>query len=82
MRWALASLCLSWALALAVVASMLDVVHLEGDHTSYLVLAPCPTLGFVQGGGEEGAWRRAHPGQPEPWWLTGHYLVIAEVTDS
>lgn len=61
--------------------SMLDVVHVEGDHTSYLVLAPYPTLGFEYGGGEEGAWRRAHPGAPAPWWLRGRYRVLLEVTD-
>jgi hypothetical protein len=57
-----------------------DVVYVEGDHTSFLVLAPYPTPGFVYGGGEEGAWRRAHPGSPEPWWLAGRYLVILEAT--
>ncbi|MBK9000130.1 MAG: hypothetical protein IPM35_30805 [Myxococcales bacterium] len=61
--------------------SMLDVVHVEGDHVSHLVLAPYPTLGFEHGGGEEGAWRRAHPGAPAPWWLSGRYRVILEVTD-
>ena len=76
-RW-----CLLPPLALAiVVASMLDVVHREGDHVSYLVLAPHPTLGFVHGGGEEGAFRRAHPGAAPPWWLRGDYWVLCEVTD-
>jgi hypothetical protein len=60
-------------------ASCVDVVHVEGDHTSFLVLAPKPTLGFVHGGGEEGAWRRAHPTGPEPWWLSGRYLVLWEL---
>ena len=68
-------------LLLALLASMIDVVHLEGDHVSFLVLAPYPTPGLVYGGGEEGAWSRAHVGAPKPWWLTGHYWVIAEVTD-
>ena len=68
-------------LVLGLLLTMVDVVHLEGDHTSFLVIAPHPTSGFVYGGGEEGAWRRAHPGQPSPWWLTGRYWVIAEVTD-
>jgi len=58
----------------------LDVVHVEGDHSSFLVLAPYPTPGFVYGGGEEGAWRRAHPTDPEPWWLAGRYLVIREIS--
>lgn len=68
-------------LLFAFLASMIDVVHLEGDHTSYLVVAPHPTAGFVHGGGEEGAWRRAHPGAPEPWWLRGRYRVLLEITD-
>jgi hypothetical protein len=67
--------------ALALLGSMVDVVHVEGDHVSFLVLAPCPTPGFVYGGGEEGAWRRAHPGEVEPWWLRGDYVILAEVTD-
>lgn len=69
-------------LTLLTLASFVDVVYLEGDHTSFLVLAPHPTLGFVYGGGEEGAWRRAHPSGPEPWWLVGRYFVLWEVTDS
>ncbi|MBK7586210.1 MAG: hypothetical protein IPI67_39250 [Myxococcales bacterium] len=68
-------------LFLVIVGSMLDVVHLEGDHTSYLVLAPYPTLGLVHGGGEEGAFRRAHPGLAEPWWSRGDYLTLFELTD-
>jgi len=63
-------------------ASMIDCVHPEGDHVSYLVLAPHPTLGFRHTGGEEGSWRRAHPGEKEPWWLVGHYFILMEVTGS
>lgn len=66
-------------LTLLVLGMCIDVVHTEGDHTSFLVLAPYPTPGFVHGGGEEGAWRRAHPTGPEPWWLAGRYLVIREL---
>lgn len=66
---------------LVLVASMLDVVHLEGDHTSFLVLAPHPTWAFAHGGGEEGAFRRAHPRRALPWWLTGRYVVLIELTD-
>lgn len=69
-------------LLLALLASMIDVVHLEGDHTSYLVLAPHPTVAFVHGGGEEGAWRRAHPGAPEPWWLRARYWVLWERSEA
>jgi len=67
--------------ALAPLVSMVDVVHVEGDHVSFLVLAPYPTPGFVFGGGEEGAWRRDHPCRTEPWWLCGGYVILAEVTD-
>ena len=67
--------------ALALLVSMVDVVHVEGDHVSFLVLAPRPTPGFVYGGGEEGAWSRGHPGETDPWWLCGDYLILAEVTD-
>jgi len=68
------------ALAQAIVAigSMVDLVHVEGDHVSLLVVAPHPTWKFVHRGGEEGAWRRAHPGAAEPWWINGRYLVLAE----
>ncbi len=76
-RW----LSLAFLLFLVLVVLHVDVVHLEGDHTSYLVLAPYPTLGFVHGGGEEGHYRRTHPGAPLPWWLVGRYLVLAELTD-
>ena len=30
---------------------------------------------------EEGAWSRGHPGETDPWWLCGDYLILAEVTD-
>ena len=73
-----------WGLALLGVLAifMVKVVHTEGDHTSYLVLAPYPTLRFSYGGGEEGAWQRAHPGEARPWWLSGRFIVLREVTDS
>ena len=69
------------AIAITVLAIMMvDVVHLEGDHVSYLVVAPFPTPGFVYGGGEQGACQRNHPGQPAPWWLNGNYMMLSEVT--
>lgn len=70
------------AVAAALLISMIDRVDLEGDHTSYLVIAPYPTLGFRYGGGEEGAWQRAHPDLPPPWWHEGRYFMLLEVTDS
>ncbi len=77
----------AWLVAVAVlgmlvIASRIKRVDLEGDHTSYLVLAPRPTLRFVYGGGEEGAWKRKHPGEKEPWWLAGRYVILMELTDS
>ena len=69
-------------LLLALVALMVDEVHSEGDHTSYLVIAPYPTLAFSHSGGEDGNWERRHPGQPRPWYLTGKYLVLWETTRS
>ncbi len=68
--------------AVALLVSMIDRVNPEGDHVSYLVMAPHPTLGFVHCGGEEGSWRHAHPGIEEPWWLMGRYIILMEVTDS
>ena len=69
-------------IAVAFLGSMIDRVHPEGDHVSYFVLAPHPTLRFSYSGGEEGAWQRAHPNTKEPWWLVGRYLILMEVTDS
>jgi len=66
----------------ALLTSMIDRVHPEGDHVSYLVLAPHPTSGFRHTGGEEGSWKRAHPSKKEPWWLVGRYFILMEVTDS
>ena len=61
---------------------MIDHVQSEGDHTSYLVIAPYPTPGFFYGGGEEGSWKRMNPGKREPWFLRGKYLRILETTRS
>lgn len=69
------------AIFVVLAAMMIDKVHLEGSHTSYLVIAPYPTPRFVYGGGEEGAWVSKNPNQPKPWWLTRRYFVLAEVTD-
>ena len=61
---------------------MVDLVHpTGGGHSSTLVLAPYPTLSFEQGGGEEGAWERAHPGEEKPWWLRGAYLKLLEIPE-
>jgi len=68
--------------AVAFLVSMIDRVNPEGDHVSYLVIAPHPTLSFEHSGGEEGAWRHAHPGIEAPWWLVGRYIILMEVADS
>ena len=60
---------------------MIDKVNVEGSHTSYLVLAPYPTLKFSYGGGEEGSWQRKNPNKKKPWWLVGNYIVIIETTN-
>lgn len=70
------------AVVLVLLASMVDRVYPEGDHSGFLVIAPHPTLGFRYGGGEEGSWKRKHPGRAAPWWLEGRYFVLLEITDS
>ena len=70
------------SIAVVLLGFMIKRVHPEGDHVSYLVLAPYPTLQFAYSGGEEGSWKRAHPNMKEPWWLAGQYFILMEVTDS
>ena len=63
----------------AIIGSMIDCVKPEGDHITYLVLAPHPTLRFSYSGGEEGSWKHTHPNMKEPWWVAGRYLALMEV---
>lgn len=57
------------ALVLTVLYLMTARVFMEGSlGESWLMLKPWPSLENGMGGGEDGAWRRAHPGQPLPWW--------------
>ena len=70
------------AVALIFVVAMIDRVDPEGDHVSYLVLSPYPTLRFRHSGGEEGSWQRSHPGIDLPWWLARRYTILIELTDS
>lgn len=35
---------------------------------TWLMLKPSPSVENFLGGGEEGAWARANPGEPAPWW--------------
>lgn len=63
-----------WAiglLAVALTALYLTTarVYIEGSLAeSWLMLKPSLSLENSLGGGEEGAWARAHPGQAQPWW--------------
>lgn len=72
----MAALLRRWPLAVGVLAVALTVlylttarVYIEGSLAeSWLMLKPLPSLENSMGGGEEGAWARAHPGQQPPWW--------------
>jgi hypothetical protein len=56
-------------IALAGYFALTGVIVPEGAlGDSYLVLKPQPSLDRYFGGGEEGSWARAHPGEPAPWW--------------
>ena len=53
-------------------------VYYEGSlGESDLVLKPAPSLDIEVGGGEVGAWARAHPGQARPWWQSDHLTLLA-----
>lgn len=56
--------------------AMTALVYEEGGFGVDLVLKPRPEWLLAAGGGEEGAWRRDHPGRPEPWWLRGDHVVL------
>ncbi len=55
---------------------MTGVVYQEGGFEVRLVIKPAPSLSTSFGGGEEGAWERANPGAPHPWWLRGEQREI------
>ncbi|WEK57668.1 MAG: hypothetical protein P0Y52_14160 [Candidatus Brevundimonas phytovorans] len=58
-----------FAVALTILYLMTARVFLEGTlGDNYLMLKPYPSLDIGMGGGEEGAWSRAHPDQAPPWW--------------
>ncbi len=46
-----------------------------------LVFRPFHGLMPFYGGGEEGSWRRAHPGEPDPWWRSGAFTRLAYFDD-
>lgn len=57
------------AVALSAFYLMTARVYTEGSlGSSYLMIKPYPSPVHILGGGEEGAWARAHPNQPMPWW--------------
>lgn len=78
-----------YILALAICAILLTgfyawtaVLRFEGAPADRaLIVKPHPSLEFEYGGGEDGAWRRAHPGQAEPWWLEPDRLVTLAFGD-
>ena len=56
-------------IVLSAYVAITGVVVPEGSlGDSHLVIKPYPSPQRVFGGGEEGAWSRAHPGEPPPWW--------------
>ncbi|MGH7028743.1 hypothetical protein [Brevundimonas sp.] len=58
-----------FAVALTILYLMTARVFLEGAlGDNHLMLKPYPSFDNGLGGGEEGTWARAHPGQPPPWW--------------
>ncbi len=52
------------------------LVYEEGGFGVRLVVKPTPSPAVAFGGGEEGAWARAHPGAPAPWWQEGGHTVL------
>ena len=67
LRWLILIGC--FAVVLSGLYLMTARVYSEGSlGESYLMLKPSPSLENGMGGGEDGAWRRAHPNQPPPWW--------------
>lgn len=69
-----------WMLGAAIFLTLFyaftGIVRYEGGFTQSFVIKPEPGLGWFFGGGEEGSWQRAHPGEPLPWWMTRHFLVL------
>lgn len=67
----------AFAIALTILYLMTARVFLEGTlGDSYLMLKPYPSFDNGMGGGEEGAWARAHPGQAPPWWQSSDAIRL------
>jgi hypothetical protein len=55
---------------------MTGKVYSEGGFGVDLVVKPGPSFVFEFGGGEEGSWRRSHPGDASPWWQGENFIRI------
>lgn len=58
---------------------MTGLVRYEGGFDQALVIKPRPILAITFGGGEEGQWRRTHPSDPMPWFMTGDYIQLIDL---
>lgn len=59
----------TFAFGLSLIYLFTAVVRPEGSlGDTWLMLKPGPSMENFVGGGEDGAWARAHPGHPSPWW--------------
>lgn len=54
----------------------------EGGPGTELVFRPFHGLVPIYGGGEEGAWQRAHPNEALPWWMTNSYSRLTYFDDT
>jgi hypothetical protein len=52
------------------------MVYDEGGFGVRLVVKPAPSPAIAFGGGEKGAWARAHPGEAAPWWQRDDVTVL------
>jgi hypothetical protein len=70
------------AVALTTLYLTTVLVYEEGSlGSAYLTLKPVPSFDHIVGGGEEGAWARANPGQPKPWWQSDDAVELAWAGD-
>jgi hypothetical protein len=54
------------------------IVWYEGELSYRLVVRQEIGFSSSYGFGEEGAWARAHPGQPLPWWQSENLIVLTQ----
>ncbi len=55
---------------------MTGLVYEEGGFGVRLVIKPTPGLSISFGGGEEGAWERAHHNAAAPWWRQDRQMEL------